>query len=89
MFSIVLRRVSFIILHGAVESVMRVNIKTHTADVGVSVDGTCQRKGFTILNGVITAVSVDRGKVLDTVLLSKKCTRCTKMQAIKAIDPQA
>ena len=53
-----------------------------TTDVGVSVDGTWQRKRFTSLNGVIS-------KVLDTAVLSKNCKACTKMQAVKAIDPQA
>ena len=64
-------------------------IKTHTIDVGVSFVGTWKRRGFTNLTGVITSVSIDHGKVLDTVLLSKKCKGCTKMQAITAIDPQA
>ena len=36
-----------------------------TADVGVPVDGSWQRKGFTSLNGVVTAISVDSGKVLE------------------------
>ena len=36
-----------------------------SADVGVSVDGTWQRKGFTSMNGVVTAISIDNGKVLE------------------------
>ena len=59
------------------------------ADVGVSVDRTWQRKSFTSLNGVIRAISIDSGKVLDTGILSKICKDCNKMQTIKAIDPQA
>ena len=35
-----------------------------TADAVVSVNDTWQRKGFTSTNGVITAISVDSGKVL-------------------------
>ena len=50
-----------------------------TADVSVSVDGTWQRKGFSSTLGVITAISVDSGKVLDSVILSKSCKGCTKM----------
>ena len=50
-----------------------------SADVGVSVDGIWQRKGFTYLNGVITAISIDSGKVLDTAILSKSCKGCTRM----------
>ena len=60
-----------------------------TAEVGVSVDGTWQRKGFTSMNGIITAISVDNGKVLDTCILSKNCKGCTKMSHIKRTDADA
>ena len=52
---------------------------TDTANVSVSVDGTWQRKGFTSLNGVISAISIDNGKVFDTASLSKSCEGYTKM----------
>ena len=55
----------------------------------VSVDGTWQRKGFTSLNGVITAMSIDSGNVFDTAVLSNSCKCCTRVQAIKAKDPHA
>ena len=35
------------------------------------------------------AISIDGRKVLDTAILSKNCKGYTKMQVIKAIDPQA
>ena len=57
------------------------------ADVGVSVDGTWQRKGFSSMNGVVTAISIDSGKVLDTAILSKNCKGCTNMQSVKSVDP--
>ena len=50
------------------------------ANVGVSVDGTWQHKGFTSLNGVITTISIDSGKVLDTAILSQSCKSCTIMK---------
>lgn len=59
-----------------------------TADASVSVDGTWQRKGFTSTNGVITAISVDTGKVLDVSILSKSCKGCTSMQSIEKSDPE-
>ena len=37
----------------------------------VTVDGIWQRKSFTSLNGVITAISIDSRKVLDTAIISK------------------
>ena len=53
-----------------------------TGDVGVSVDGTWQRKGFTSMNGVVTAISVDSGKVLDVSILSKSCKGCVRMKPV-------
>ena len=49
--------------------------ENETADASVSVDGTWQRKGFTSTLGVVTAISVDKGKVVDCVILSKSCKR--------------
>ena len=59
-----------------------------TADIGVSVDGTWQRKGFTSTLGVVTAISVDTGKVLDSVILSKSCKGCTSMEKFRKSDPK-
>ena len=41
----------------------------NTANGGVSVDGKWQRKGFTSLNGGVTAISIDSRKVFDTAIL--------------------
>ena len=57
-----------------------------TADVGVSVDGTWQRKGFTSMNGVVTAISVDSGKVVDVSILSKSCKGCVRMKPVEKSD---
>ena len=57
-----------------------------TTDVGVSVAGTWQYKGFISLNGVITAISTDSRRILDTAILSKRFKVCTKMRTIKTID---
>ena len=59
-----------------------------TADIGVSVDGTWQRKGFTSTLGVVTAISVDTGKVLDSVVLSKSCKGCISMEQVRKSDPE-
>lgn len=42
-------------------------------NIAVAVDGTWQRRGFISLNGVVTATSVDTGKVMDVEVLSKYC----------------
>ena len=59
-----------------------------TADVAVSLDGTWQRKGFSSTLGVVTAISVDTGKVLDVAILSKSCKGCTSMKRIAKSDPK-
>ena len=54
-----------------------------TIDVGVSVDGTWQRRGF---NGVVTAISIDTGKVVDVEIMSKICKH---KEYLKNTDPLA
>ena len=63
--------------------------KASTADVGVSVDGTWQRKGYASMNGIITAISIESGKVLDTAILSKNCKGCTRMEPVRSSEPQS
>ncbi|GFX28246.1 uncharacterized protein TNCV_2772451 [Trichonephila clavipes] len=43
---------------------------------GVSVDGTWQRRGFSSLNGCVSAISVDTGKIIDFETLSQFCRKC-------------
>ena len=53
---------------------------------GVSCDGTWQRRGFSFLNGCVTAISMDTGQILD--VLSKvivKQSHCYKMSITSAI----
>ena len=58
-----------------------------TADVGVSVDGTWQRKGFSSTVGVVATISIDNGKVLDVAILFKSWKGCTSMKKIASSDP--
>ena len=46
-------------------------------DAAVSFDGTWAKRGFTSLTGVVCAISVDTGEVLDFYVLSKSCLKCT------------
>ena len=50
-----------------------------TAEVGVSVDGTWQRKDFSSTLEVVTDISISNGKVLDVVILSKECRSMKKL----------
>ena len=46
-------------------------------DAAVSFDGTWAKRGFTSLTGVVFAISVDNGEVLDYRVLSKQCKKCS------------
>ena len=54
---------------------------------GVSVDGKWQRKGFSSTLGVVAAISIDNGRVLDVVILSKSYKGCTSMKKNASFDP--
>ncbi|GBO40547.1 hypothetical protein AVEN_147217-1 [Araneus ventricosus] len=42
----------------------------------VSVDGTWQRRGYSSLNGVVIAISILSGKVIDMEVMSQFCKKC-------------
>ena len=44
-----------------------------STDIGLSVDGTRQKRGFSSLNGVVTAISVTNGEVPDVETMSRHC----------------
>ncbi|GFV75994.1 DUF4817 domain-containing protein [Trichonephila clavipes] len=46
------------------------NLSSNIVKCGISVDGTWQRRGYTSMNGCVTAISVDTGKVLDIEVMS-------------------
>ena len=50
--------------------------ETDSVDIGVSVDGTWQRRGFTSLNGVVVVISIDSGKIIDIEPMSRYCREC-------------
>ena len=54
-----------------------------TCDIAVSCDGTWQRRGYSSLNGVLTIISVDTGKVIDYEVMSKKYAQCTSWRSRK------
>ena len=51
------------------------SMKDLPADIGVSVDGTWQKRGYVSLDGV---VAVDSGKVIDIEVMSRYCLACQK-----------
>ena len=57
-------------------------------DIGVTVDGTGQRRGYTSMNGVVVAMSIDSGKILDIEPLSRYCKSCNTMSRTLENNPQ-
>ena len=49
----------------------------------VSVDGTWQKRGYSSMNGVVTLISRENGKCLDTAVLSKYCKGCAMWKGKK------
>ena len=56
------------------------DIQVHT---GVSVDGSWQRRGFSSLNGVVTVISIENGKILDTETICKLCKACNAKEKLR------
>ncbi|GFW35875.1 hypothetical protein TNCV_1927061 [Trichonephila clavipes] len=47
-------------------------------ECGVSVDGTWQKRGYSSLNGCVSTISVDSGKILDTLKCSVNIAECVR-----------
>ena len=52
-------------------------------DTAVSCDGTWQRRGYSSLYGVVTAISIETGKCLAYECLVKNCKSCEMWAARK------
>ncbi|GFY20721.1 uncharacterized protein TNCV_1119551 [Trichonephila clavipes] len=48
----------------------------HNKNIAIALDGTWQKRGHSSKNGVVTATSLDNGKVIDFEFLSKYCFEC-------------
>ena len=56
-------------------------------DIGISFDGTWQKRGHSSLKRVAAAISVTTGKVLDVEVLSRHCKSCTEHVRLKETKP--
>ena len=67
-------------MHVAAESMKQasddVKVKEDSSDIAVSFDGTWQKPGHASLNGLVTAIALSTGKVIDFQVKSKKCKGC-------------
>lgn len=59
-----------------IEAVQEVKDITESTNLSVAIDGTCQKRGYGSLNGVVTCTSIETEKVLDVHILSKYCLGC-------------
>ena len=57
----------------AAEELRCENTTSDPVDVGVSFDGTWQRRGFTSMNAADVVISIDTGRVLDVDIMSRFC----------------
>ena len=57
--------------------------------VSVSVDGSWQKRGFSSLNAVVAAISIDTGIVVDCEVMTPYCKACKSNEHLKSTDPQA
>ncbi|GFS65548.1 uncharacterized protein TNCV_2469311 [Trichonephila clavipes] len=48
----------------------------NNSNIDVAVDGTWHKRGYSSLNGVLCATSVENGKVIDFEALTKYCSSC-------------
>ncbi|GFU01159.1 uncharacterized protein TNCV_2976261, partial [Trichonephila clavipes] len=75
------------IMNDAAKGIRQLKKSIHgIVNCGVSVDGTWQRRSFSSLNGCVSAISVDTGKIIDFETLSQFCRKCnskTKQQNVK------
>ncbi|GFV64123.1 uncharacterized protein TNCV_1281201 [Trichonephila clavipes] len=48
----------------------------NNSNISVAVDGAWRKRGYSSLNGVVCATSVENGKVIDFEALTKYCSSC-------------
>ena len=58
-----------------------------TFDVSISQDGSWQRRGYSSMNGCMTAIAMDNGKIVDIEPMSRYCKGCIRMEIIKTSNP--
>ena len=61
----------------------------NSGDIGVSVDGTWQKRGFSSLNGIVVAISTSNFKVVDVEAMSRNCKACSSKENLRKIDKVA
>ena len=76
-------------LDAAAEIRQHVSNDDELFDTGVSCDGSWQKRGYSSLNGVVTAISIDTGKIIDCEAMSRICKACNLKQNLRKTDINA
>ncbi|GFU21304.1 uncharacterized protein TNCV_1475871 [Trichonephila clavipes] len=74
LFLNVLKTISEDSMNAAVHEAVIAN--DNNSNIAVAVDGTWHKRGYSSLNGVVCATSVENGKVIDFEALTKYCSTC-------------
>ena len=56
-------------------------------DTAISCDGSWQRRSYSSLNGVVTAISMQTGKILDCEPMSRICKSCNLHEKDRVSNP--
>ena len=57
-------------------------------DTALSSDGSWQKRGYSSLNGVVTVISMDNGKILDIEIMTRTCRSCLLHEKLKTSYPK-
>ncbi|GFX62996.1 uncharacterized protein TNCV_1100891 [Trichonephila clavipes] len=81
LFLNVLKTISEDSMNAAVHEAVIAN--DNNSNIAVAVDGTWHKRGYSSLNGVVCATSVENGKVIDFEALTKYCSSCKEKDLLK------
>ena len=59
-----------------------------STDISISNDGSWQRRGYSSMNGFVSTISMDTGKVLDIEAMSRFCKLCCIHEKLRKSNPE-
>ena len=68
---------------GDIENCSDEELREKVVSAGASLDGSWSSRGWSARDGIVAAISVESGKVVDVVYLSGSCNHCTAMEEKK------
>ena len=60
------------------------DIRQTNVDIGISIDASWQRRGYSSLNGVTTAISVDTENIRHSPTKTKYCNSCASKETLRS-----